>query len=384
MNAREQQINLTPTLSFTPVQNALLQRKCVCGVHKPIGGKCGKCKDNHSGLQRKEFGPSKTSEVWLGMKELIHSNKQLTKNDTRVSASTNYIAITPQSINFEEDQIHHPLIDDYRRATGQPPNGVDQSGQRVGPTDAELKYSGVLGRVGAEARWLTPIINRRNAAEVYFNSTPLIDPPGGLTTQFINEQEIHDNLAVEKAIPRPSVQSRNESGRTFCWFDRGVNATGRTTMDIFSKGPWNFPITGAQAADRFASPSCTKRAGQTVVHVKGKPKDHALEEFVRLGELEHETDSERAFINTVKVYASNINNLVGDTRQTRMSGINLVDCNAKLRRLENRDLLTDFVIQLNAATARRHAGGRHSSGISGLVITRNCSDVTATMDAGTL
>ena len=120
------------------------------------------------------------------------------------------------------------------------------------------------------------------------------------------------------------------------------------------------------------------------MHVKGKPKDQALEEFVRLGELEHETDSERAFINTVKVYASNINNLVGDTRQTRMSEINLVDCNAKLRRLENRDLLTDFVIQLNAATARRHAGGRHSSGISGLVITRNCSDVTATMDAGTL
>lgn len=384
MNTREQQTALTSTLSFRPVQDGLLQRKYACGDHTPIGGECGKCWDNHSGLQQKKSGQSKASEVRPGINELLHSHRQLTKNNTQVPTSASHVAITPQYINFEEDQIHQPLIDDYRQSTGQPPNGVDQLGQRVGPTDTELKYSGVLGRVGSEARWLTPVINRRNAAEVYFNSTPLIDPPGGLTTQFINEQEIHDNLAVEKAIPRPSVQARNEKGKTFCWFNRGVNATGRTTMDIFSKGPWDFPITGAQAANRFASPGCKKRAGQTIVHVKGKPKDQALEEFIRLGELEHETDTKRAFINTVKVYASNVNNLVGDTPQTRMSGTNLVDCNAKLRRLENRDLLTDFVIQLNAATDRRHAGGRHSSGISGLRITRNCSDVTATMDAGTL
>lgn len=327
-----------------------LQRKCACGNHTLMGRVCDACK----------------------------------KNNSTISAYTSSTKVTPQTINFVQDPIHQPLIENYRRATGQPPGGVGEFGHRVGPSDAELKYSGLLGRVGSEARWLTPVINRRNAAEAYFNSTPLIDPPGGLTTQFINEQEIHDNLAVESAIPRPSVQTRNERGRTFCWFNRGVNVSGRTTMDIFSTGPWDFPITGAQAASRFASPSCRARSGPTVVHVNGDPNNRALEEYIRLGELEHETDSERAFVNTISVYARNVNNLVGDTAQTRMSGSNPVDCNANLRRLENRDLLTDFVIQLNAATVRRHAGSRHSSAITGLHITRNCSDVTAIMAAGTL
>lgn len=372
------------TSSLLLPTQSILQRKCACGNHMPMGGECEKCKKYRFDLQQKEFVMSEAPEVPPIIYGVLHSPAQLAKNDTQVPAFASNITITPQSINFDEDPVHQPLIENYRRATGQPPKGIDEFGQRVGPTDAELKYSGVLGRVGSEARWLTPVINRRNAAEVYFNSTPLIDPPGGLTTQFINEQEIHDNFAVENAIPRPAVQTRNESSRAFCWFSRGVNATGRTTMDIFTPGPWDFPVTGAQAASRFASPSCMARSSPTVVHVNGDPNDRALDEYLRFGELEHEMDSERAFMNTISVYARNVNNLVGDTPRTRMSGSNPVDCNAKLRRLENRELLTDFALQLNAATARRHVGSRHSSSITGLRITRNCSDVTATMDAGTL
>lgn len=300
-------------------------------------------------------------------------------------AHTNRKTISQQRIGFEEeDLIHRPLIENYRRATGQPQGGIDETGQRAGPSDAELKYSGVLGRVGSGARWLTPVINRRNAAEVYFNSTPLIDPPGGLTTQFINEQEIHDNLAVENAIPRLSTQTRAENGKTYCWFNRGVTVSGRTTMDIFTPGPWNFRVTGAQAAGRFGSTQCQGRSGPTMIHVDGNPNDQALEEFIRLGELEHEIDSERSFLNTIAIYARNVNNLVGDTPRTRMSGSNAVECNSKLRLLENRDLLTEFVHQLNAATALTHAGNRHSSGIRGLQISSNCSNVTVDMDAGTL
>ncbi|MEK6321047.1 MAG: DUF4157 domain-containing protein [Acidobacteriota bacterium] len=38
------------------------------------------------------------------------------------------------------DDIHGPVIEDYRRKHGLPPGGVDESGQRVGPSDAQIKY----------------------------------------------------------------------------------------------------------------------------------------------------------------------------------------------------------------------------------------------------
>lgn len=45
----------------------------------------------------------------------------------------------------EQDRIHQPLIDEYRRRHGQPPGGIDpDTGMQVGPTDAELKYGGAL------------------------------------------------------------------------------------------------------------------------------------------------------------------------------------------------------------------------------------------------
>ena len=40
----------------------------------------------------------------------------------------------------DEDPLHAPLIADYRRRHGLPPGGVDEFGNRVGPSDAEIKY----------------------------------------------------------------------------------------------------------------------------------------------------------------------------------------------------------------------------------------------------
>lgn len=42
------------------------------------------------------------------------------------------------------DPIHAPLIDQFRREEGFPPGGVDEFGNRVGPSDAEIKYGGHL------------------------------------------------------------------------------------------------------------------------------------------------------------------------------------------------------------------------------------------------
>jgi hypothetical protein len=41
------------------------------------------------------------------------------------------------------DPIHQPLIDAFRRREGLPQGGVDKSGERVGPSDAEIKYGGL-------------------------------------------------------------------------------------------------------------------------------------------------------------------------------------------------------------------------------------------------
>ncbi|MFQ5616583.1 MAG: hypothetical protein ACE5GO_09020 [Anaerolineales bacterium] len=155
-------------------------------------------------------------------------------------------------------------------------------------------------------------------------------------------------------------------------------------MDIFAPGPWEFIVSGAEAGERFASPKCQSRTGDTRIRVRGRPSDAALERYIRLGELEHEVDSKRAFTNFIAVYAKNVISLVGDTPSTRLSAPDVRQCNAKLRRLENRDLLTDFVIELNRLTAIRHARSRHSSSHTGLRISPDCSNVTADFDAGTL
>jgi len=40
----------------------------------------------------------------------------------------------------DDDPIHRPIIEQYRREHGLPAGGVDENGVRVGPTDAEIKY----------------------------------------------------------------------------------------------------------------------------------------------------------------------------------------------------------------------------------------------------
>jgi hypothetical protein len=39
-----------------------------------------------------------------------------------------------------EDPIHQPIIDVFRQQQGQPPGGVDEQGNQIAPTDAEVKY----------------------------------------------------------------------------------------------------------------------------------------------------------------------------------------------------------------------------------------------------
>ena len=44
----------------------------------------------------------------------------------------------------EDDPIHRDMIEEWRKRHGFPPHGKDSSGNQVGPTDAEIKYGGLL------------------------------------------------------------------------------------------------------------------------------------------------------------------------------------------------------------------------------------------------
>ncbi len=44
----------------------------------------------------------------------------------------------------ESDPIHQPLLEQFRREHGLPLSGIDEFGNQVGPTDADIKYGGLL------------------------------------------------------------------------------------------------------------------------------------------------------------------------------------------------------------------------------------------------
>lgn len=68
----------------------------------------------------------------------------------------------PNSDN--DDPMHQPIIENYRRWRGVPAGGVDEFGQQVGPSDAEIKYGerrdSPLTQAEVEQRLSTELIRR--------------------------------------------------------------------------------------------------------------------------------------------------------------------------------------------------------------------------------
>jgi hypothetical protein len=83
-------------------------------------------------------------------KEADRAAALVESSSTAVAPSLHAPASGLQRKPIEEDEIHKPLIEEYRREHGLPPGGVDESGKRVGPSDAEIKYS-LLPAAGGSA-----------------------------------------------------------------------------------------------------------------------------------------------------------------------------------------------------------------------------------------
>jgi hypothetical protein len=260
-------------------------------------------------------------------------------------------------------------------------------------SDAALKYSGALGRAGA-AQWVASTFNRRNFAEVWFNRQPLIGAPAGQTTPVINGRRIANDLDVRQALPLPAIDSRVEAGRTRCWFAQGLNAIGNSDMDILTAGPWTHQAPQTDVAKRLAREPGTKppnldpcRTGGGIATVRliGSRGDPALEEYIRLGEGEHDAGYQRSFENNIGRLAGNVNALIGSRRELELSGADLPGCTNNLMGLVNYDsLTTQFVLDLNAENSRIHTGGRHQTYASSVSVDASCSLATVTISHGTL
>jgi hypothetical protein len=65
----------------------------------------------------------------------------------------------------DDDPIHTPVIEDFRRRHGLPPSGLDSSGRTVGPSAAEIKY-GDPARAGVVAHELEALIKGATWKEI--------------------------------------------------------------------------------------------------------------------------------------------------------------------------------------------------------------------------
>jgi alpha-D-ribose 1-methylphosphonate 5-triphosphate synthase subunit PhnG len=76
-----------------------------------------------------------------------------------------------------EDRLHQPMLDQFRREHGLPPGGLDPSGQRVGPSDAEIKY-GTPADASVLAHELQLVIDGATWKEIRKRVYPKESAPG--------------------------------------------------------------------------------------------------------------------------------------------------------------------------------------------------------------
>ena len=154
------------TASFLPPAIGNLQRKCACGIHTVAGGECSQCskKDRLLNLNiAKEFEPSGVPFI---MQNARHSPRQPLDAETsifmepyfrhdfsqvpahnderRTEPAQGGQEVINSRMDAADDPIHRPLIERFRQQEQLPPSGRDETGAPTGPSDAEIKYGGLL------------------------------------------------------------------------------------------------------------------------------------------------------------------------------------------------------------------------------------------------
>jgi len=91
------------------------------------------------------FGSGQYSpETATGQRLLAHELTHVVQQGGRPASAASTVSRDPLPQSGTE-RIHKDLIEQYRRANGLPPNGLDPvTGQQVGPTDSEIRFGGLL------------------------------------------------------------------------------------------------------------------------------------------------------------------------------------------------------------------------------------------------
>lgn len=114
-----------------------LQRTCACGRSSSNGGECTECRNADHRARSQEQQASR----YRSGPGFTHSFAGV-----RVEAASGGAGVESRNSSRDEDPIHQPMIDEFRRRQGLPQGGVDREGNRVGPSDAEIKYGGLALR----------------------------------------------------------------------------------------------------------------------------------------------------------------------------------------------------------------------------------------------
>ncbi|HWQ18539.1 MAG TPA: DUF4157 domain-containing protein [Methanotrichaceae archaeon] len=116
----------------------------------------------------------------------------------------------------DQDPLHGPLIEQFRKERGLPPGGKDEFGQSIGPTDVEIKYS--AGPLAFAAGQANAIIAKAKDQNVPLNARA-IEAVNGII------REYYDPSMVSEV-----VYSENERGLATSPVGKGKDIRGRITV----------------------------------------------------------------------------------------------------------------------------------------------------------
>jgi uncharacterized protein DUF4157 len=102
------------------------------------------------------------------------------------------------------DELHQPMLDRFREEHGLPPGGVDPSGERVGPSDAELKYHGP-NDAAALATNLQSVIAGATWKEIRKRVYPKESAPGIGRARERKARRLADLARSDREMPRRFV-----------------------------------------------------------------------------------------------------------------------------------------------------------------------------------
>ena len=168
------------------------QRQCACGTHSLADGGCAACRRKRTGwLRSSAVNSAQANEVRPKVHEMLRAPGQPSDANawatmeprfghdfSRVRARAEALPVVPadgsearNSIgDADDDPIHSPLIEQFRREERLPPGGRDETGVPVGPSIAEIKYGGLLMPCPGSTEVATAIDLRNEALAAGFRT----------------------------------------------------------------------------------------------------------------------------------------------------------------------------------------------------------------------